>query len=89
MAVLKAELKSGVELIIEYTSLRERLKGADYVFTGEGSIDSQTINGKTPYGVAKAAQEHGIPVVAFSGRIGKGSEVLYKHGITSIIGILP
>ncbi len=88
-AILKAELKSGVELVVEYTSLKEKLQGAAYVFTGEGSIDSQTINGKTPFGVAKAAKEKGIPVIAFAGRIGPGSEMLYNHGINSIIGILP
>ncbi|MGM9972778.1 MAG: glycerate kinase [Clostridiaceae bacterium] len=88
-AILKAELKSGVELVVEYTSLKEKLQGAAYVFTGEGSIDFQTINGKTPFGVAKAAKEKGIPVIAFAGRIGPGSEMLYNHGINSIIGILP
>ena len=88
-AILKAELKSGVELVVEYTSLMEKVKGASYVFTGEGSIDSQTINGKTPFGVAQVAKKQGLPVIAFAGRVGQGSEVLYNHGINSIIGILP
>lgn len=89
MAFLNAELKRGVELVIEYTGLEEKMKGADYVFTGEGSVDSQTVFGKTPYGVAKTAQKLDIPVIAFAGRIGEGVEVLYDHGITSIVGILP
>ncbi|WP_426350558.1 glycerate kinase [Alloiococcus sp. CFN-8] len=88
-AILKAELKSGVELVVEYTSLVEKVKGASYVFTGEGSIDSQTINGKTPFGVAQVSKKQGVPVIAFAGRVGQGSEVLYNHGINSIIGILP
>jgi glycerate 2-kinase len=88
MAFLGAELKRGVELVIKYTQLEEKIKGADYVFTGEGSVDSQTVFGKTPYGVSTTAQKEGIPVIAFAGRIGEGIEALYDCGITSIVGIL-
>ena len=89
MAFLNAELKRGVDLVIKYTNLEEKMKGADYVFTGEGSVDSQTVFGKTPYGVSKTAQKLNIPVIAFAGRIGEGIEPLYDHGINSIVGILP
>ena len=88
MAFLNAHLKKGVELVIEYTGLEEQVKGADYVFTGEGSIDGQTLFGKTPYGVATIAKKHSVPVVAFAGRIGKGVEPLYDSGFNAIIGIL-
>ncbi|MFL6557928.1 MAG: glycerate kinase [Bacillus sp. (in: firmicutes)] len=88
VAFLNAQLKKGVELVIEYTGLEERVKGADYVFTGEGSIDGQTLFGKTPFGVASIAQKYSIPVIAFAGRIGKGVEPLYDHGFNAIIGIL-
>ncbi|WP_040213689.1 glycerate kinase [Clostridium polynesiense] len=89
MAFLNAELKRGIDLVIKFTGLEEKVKGADYVFTGEGSIDFQTICGKTPYGVSATAKKHGIPVIAFAGRIGDKVEVLYDHGINAIIGILP
>lgn len=89
MAFLNAELKRGVELVIKYTDLEEKMKGADYVFTGEGSVDSQTVFGKTPYGVSKTAEKLNIPVIAFAGRIGDNVETLYDHGIKSIVGILP
>ncbi|WP_139905771.1 glycerate kinase [Clostridium thermarum] len=89
MAFLNAELKRGVDLVIKYTALEEKLQGASYVFTGEGSIDAQTVFGKTPFGVAKTAKKFGIPVIAFAGRIGDGVEVLYENGIDSIIGIVP
>ncbi|MEH7416340.1 glycerate kinase [Neobacillus drentensis] len=88
MAFLNAQLKKGVDLVIEYTSLEEQVQGADYVFTGEGSIDGQTLFGKTPYGVATIAQKYSIPVIAFAGRIGTGVEPLYENGFTAIIGIL-
>lgn len=89
MAFLNAELKSGVELVIKFTELERKMQGADFVFTGEGSIDFQTICGKTPYGVSITAQKLNIPVIAFAGRIGKNIEELYKNGINSIVGILP
>jgi glycerate 2-kinase len=88
MAFLNAELKRGVELVLKYTDLESKVKDADYVFTGEGSVDYQTVFGKTPYGVAITAKKYDIPVVAFAGRIGSGIESLYDCGITSVVGIL-
>ncbi|MGG1399000.1 glycerate kinase [Bacillus salipaludis] len=88
LAFLNARLKKGIELVIEYTGLEEKIIGADYVFTGEGSIDGQTMFGKTPYGVAAIAKKHSVPVIAFAGRIGDGVEVLYNNGFNAIIGIL-
>jgi glycerate kinase len=88
MAFLNAELKKGIELVIEYTQLEERVIGADYVFTGEGSIDGQTLFGKTPYGVAITAKKHSVPVIGFAGKIGDGVELLYDNGFTAIVGII-
>lgn len=88
LAFLNAELKKGIELVIQYTDLESKMDGADYVFTGEGSIDGQTLFGKTPFGVASVALKKGVPVIAFAGRVGEGVETLYDHGFTAIIGIL-
>ncbi|WP_307300821.1 glycerate kinase [Neobacillus driksii] len=88
MAFLNANLKKGVDLVIEYTGFEDRINGADYVFTGEGSIDGQTLFGMTPFGVASIAEKYSIPVIAFAGRICNGVEPLYDHGFTSIVGIL-
>lgn len=88
MAFFNAQLKKGVDLVIEYTGLEDQMLGADYVFTGEGSIDGQTMYGKTPFGVASSAKKNSIPVIAFAGRIGDGVELLYEHGFSTIIGIL-
>jgi glycerate 2-kinase len=88
IAFLNAELKKGVNLVIEYTGLENKIIGADFVFTGEGSIDGQTLFGKTPFGVATTAKKYSVPVIAFAGRIGNGTEALYEHGFTSIVGIL-
>lgn len=88
IAFLNAELKKGVELVVEQTGLEQQIIGADYVFTGEGSIDGQTLFGKTPYGVASIAKKHQVPVIAFSGKVGADVDTLYDSGFTAIIGIL-
>lgn len=88
LAFLAAELKRGIDLVVKYTDLKNKMKGADYVFTGEGSIDGQTLFGKTPMGVAITAKELSIPVIVLAGRVGNGCETLYDHGITSILGIV-
>lgn len=88
MAFLNAQLNKGIDLVISYTGLEELVKGADYVFTGEGSIDGQTLFGKTPYGVASVARKYSVPVIAFAGKIGSGVEPLYEHGFHAIVGIL-
>lgn len=88
LAFLNTELKRGIEIVIKYTGLEEKMKNADYVFTGEGCIDGQTVFGKTPFGVAAIAKKQDIPVVAFAGKIDEGFEVLYDYGFKSIIGIL-
>ncbi|WP_438432969.1 glycerate kinase family protein [Gorillibacterium sp. sgz500922] len=85
----RAVLKKGIEIVTDYTGLRERIAQADWVFTGEGGIDSQTKFGKTPYGVAKAAKESGKPVIAVAGYIGEGIDSLYAEGIDAVFGIVP
>jgi len=84
-----ARLEKGVEIIINYTNLREIIKKADIVLTGEGGIDFQTQYGKTPYGVANVAKEEEKKVIAIAGYIGKGIEELYSFGFDAILGIMP
>ncbi len=68
LALLGGTIRPGIELILELVDFRGRLAGADLVITGEGSLDQQSLAGKAPVGVARAAAEHGIPVVAVAGR---------------------
>jgi len=84
-----AVLKKGIDIVIEYTGLKEKLADADIVLTGEGGIDFQTKFGKTPYGVAIAAKEAGKKVVAIAGYIGDGTDTLHEVGIDAIFGIAP
>ena len=88
MAFLDGTLKKGIEMVIEYSALEEKVKDADMVWTGEGSIDFQTQYGKTPLGVATVAKKYNKPVIALAGRVGDGIEILYDKGIDSIFGIM-
>ncbi|WP_040537055.1 glycerate kinase [Schleiferilactobacillus shenzhenensis] len=80
MAFTKSEMGKGVDIVIQFTHLKERARDADFVFTGEGGIDSQTQYGKTPFGVALATKEVAphAPVIVLSGNIGDGLDVLYR-----------
>ncbi len=87
LAFLHAQLRPGVEIVIAATRLRERIRGADLVITGEGRMDGQTIFGKTPIGVARAARAEGVPVLAIVGGTGEGYEAVYAHGIDAVLSI--
>lgn len=88
VAFFKAKLQPGIELIQKATGLEEKLYGADLVITGEGRCDFQTVHGKTPFGVAKAAQKQGIPVMIIAGSLGQGAEILFQHGVIGMNSIM-
>ncbi|QIO09862.1 glycerate kinase family protein [Acinetobacter lanii] len=87
MAFAGAHIQSGAALIIHEIGLAEKIAQADYVLTGEGSIDFQTKFGKTPWAVAQVAKILNKPVIAFAGRIGEGVEALLQEGFSHIMGI--
>lgn len=85
IAFLGAKLKSGGELIIELSHLKERMKGADLVISGEGRIDEQTMYGKTPIGVARVARKENIPVILIGGEIRGDVSGLYEEGVSALM----
>lgn len=87
-AFFPSRMKRGVDVVIEYVNFHEHLEYAACVFTGEGQIDFQTASGKTPLGIAQAANKKGVPVFVLTGSIGQGIEHLYNDGITSIHSII-
>lgn len=87
MVFANAKIQSGASLVIEQTGLAEKIAEADYVFTGEGSIDFQTKFGKTPWAVAQVAKRLNKPVYTFAGRVGDDIEPLFGEGFTQIISI--
>lgn len=89
LAFLDAELKRGVEIVLEAVQFQERVKDASLVITGEGRIDGQTVSGKTPIGVAKAAKQYGIPVIGIAGSLSEDSDIVLKHGIDALYSIVP
>jgi glycerate kinase len=84
MALLGARLVPGVDLVMNTIGLKEQFRGCDWVITGEGRMDGQTLHGKAPAGVAKTARALGIPVMALCGAVGPGIESLRRLGIRSI-----
>jgi glycerate kinase len=88
MAFLNAELRSGIDIVIEASKLEVHLRDADLVITGEGKIDGQTIYGKTPIGVAKTAKKYGIPVIGIGGGISDDASVVYDNGIDALMSIV-
>ncbi|MEV4146719.1 glycerate kinase [Amycolatopsis sp. NPDC049691] len=83
MAVLGARMRPGISLLLELLGFESALAGASLVITGEGSLDRQTLSGKAPAGVARAAAAAGIPCVAVSGRCLLSASELAKAGISA------
>lgn len=88
VAFLNAELESGIEIVLDATSLAKKMKDVDLVITGEGRLDGQTINGKTPIGVARVAKKENIPVIAISAIFGEGIEKVTSSGIDAVFNML-
>lgn len=84
---LNASLESGIDIVMKQVNLEAEIKDSDLVITGEGKIDSQTINGKTPIGVSKLAKKYDKKVLAICGCLGEGYEVVHEHGIDMVFDI--
>jgi glycerate kinase len=89
MAFFGATLRPGIDIVIEATKLRDRLKGADLCITGEGRLDAQSLAGKTPMGVARLSREVGVPCVALVGQVGHGAERCLDDGLRAYFSIAP
>ena len=90
LAFACAELVPGIELVCDTVGFHDTVAGADLVLSGEGSIDAQTLSGKTPAGVADVAGAHGVPVVLFGGRVAPDADALRADGrVAAIVGITP
>lgn len=84
LALLNAELRPGIQLMLEWLDFDRVLRGADLVITGEGSLDEQSLAGKAPVGVAKAAARAGVTTVAVAGRSLLSGERLRSAGISRV-----
>lgn len=88
LAFLHARLRPGIELVMELTGFDAALSGADWVITGEGKIDGQTLKGKLIMGVARKARKHRVPVTAFCGTLNASPEDIQSLGLNGAFSIL-
>jgi glycerate kinase len=88
LAFLGAQLRPGIEIVMEAVGLENHVRDADLVITGEGRIDSQTIHGKTPIGVARVAKRYGKPVIGIAGCLADDAGVVHEYGINAVFSVL-
>ncbi len=89
LSFLNGKLESGIQIILEETKIEQYIRNADIVVTGEGRLDSQSVMGKAPVGIAKLAKKHGKKVIAFSGCVTDDASVCNEHGIDAFFPIIP
>jgi glycerate kinase len=82
-----AQLRPGVEIVLDAVGFADLVREASFVVTGEGRTDFQTAFGKAPVGVAKVAKQFGVPVFCLSGGLGEGADDVLAHGIDALMSI--
>lgn len=88
LAFTGARLFSGIDIVLDLLPFDDYAKKANLIITGEGCMDSQTVNGKVPVGVAQRAKQFSCPVVAVNGGIGKDAKVCHDHNILAYFSIM-
>jgi len=83
----QSRFRPGVEIVASTVALQQHIDGADLVLTGEGSIDAQTLRGKTLMGVLACARQAAVPIIMFGGRVEPEASVLLQHGVTNLVCI--
>ncbi|MDR3085194.1 MAG: glycerate kinase [Christensenellaceae bacterium] len=83
-AFLGAKLRMGIDTVLDTVDFARLVQGADYVFSGEGKLDSQSLRGKVVLGVARAAKKSGVPVIDIVGDIADGIEAVYDEGVIGV-----
>jgi glycerate kinase len=81
---LNGRLRPGVDIVTEAVGLDAAVRDADLVVTGEGRIDGQTVQGKTPMGVARVARAHGKPVIGIGGSLASDAGAVHAEGIDAV-----
>jgi len=87
MAFLNAKLQKGIDLMLELTGFDAQIKGADFIITGEGKIDNQTIHGKLIQGISQHARKQNISVIALCGTMDITTESILKLGLQAVFSI--
>jgi glycerate kinase len=87
VAFASAELKPGIEIMLDCVGFDQLISDAALVLTGEGKIDGQSLGGKVPVGIGKRAKRHNVPVIAIVGDVGENLDPIYECGIHAIFSI--
>lgn len=88
IAFMNGKIVNGIALVLQMVRMERQLINCDLVFTGEGTIDQQTLNGKTVVGISKMAQKFQVPVFVLAGRIGEQVGAIYETGVTAVFPIV-
>ncbi len=83
--ILRGEMRSGIDTVLDLLDFDARLKETDLVVTGEGRTDSQTASGKVMQAVGERCRKHGVPAAGLSGSLGDGAMEILDHGICSLM----
>ncbi|WP_406545876.1 glycerate kinase [Succinimonas sp.] len=83
--ILRGEMRSGIDTVLDLLDFDARLKETDLVVTGEGRTDSQTASGKVMQAVGERCRKHGVPAAGLSGSMGDGAMEILDHGICSLM----
>lgn len=89
LGLFNAELRPGIEIVMDALNLADVIKDADLVITGEGRIDSQTVHGKTPIGVARTAKRFNKAVIGIAGCLSDDCAIVHQHGINAVFSVVP
>ncbi len=87
LVFLGSELKMGIEIVLDTVDFEKKLDNTDFVFTGEGKLDSQSLRGKVIAGVAQRAKKKNVPVIAVVGDAEEGIDDIYKMGVSAVFSI--
>ncbi|MBD3642314.1 MAG: glycerate kinase [Marinobacter sp.] len=88
LGFFNAELRPGIDIVLDTLDFDRHLQGAVLVVTGEGCLDGQTVRGKTPAGISRRARAAGVPVFALAGSVNDGAEALFDHGVAAVHSIV-
>lgn len=88
LAFLDAKLRSGIEIVLDTIDFDAKIKGADFVITGEGKIDAQSLMGKVISGISKRTQKQNIPLLALAGHVEDDVKEAHKYGVDAIFSIM-
>ncbi|WP_145522490.1 glycerate kinase [Yersinia rohdei] len=88
LAFCGATLSPGVDIVTDALGLDALVRDATFVITGEGRIDSQTLHGKVPIGVARVAKRYNKPVIGIAGSLSADVDVVYEHGLDAVFSVI-